>query len=34
MSRAVLDEHLIYEILSAVAEIPEGRVASYGQTPR
>ena len=31
MSRAVLDEHLIYEILSAVAEIPEGRVASYGQ---
>ena len=31
MSRTVLDEHLIYEILSAVAEIPEGRVASYGQ---
>ena len=31
MSRAVLDEHLIYEVLSAVAEIPEGMVASYGQ---
>ena len=31
MSRTVLDEQLIYEILSAVAEIPEGRVASYGQ---
>ena len=27
----VLDESLIYEILSAVEEIPEGRVASYGQ---
>ena len=25
------DEGLIYEILSAVAEIPKGRVASYGQ---
>ena len=29
MSR--MDEHLIYEILSVVGEIPEGRVASYGQ---
>lgn len=27
----VLDEKLIYEILSAVEEIPEGKVASYGQ---
>lgn len=25
------DEQLIYEILSLVAEIPAGRVASYGQ---
>ena len=29
-----LDEELIYEILSVVAEIPEGRVASYGQIAR
>lgn len=27
----VLTEELIYEILSAVEEIPEGKVASYGQ---
>lgn len=27
----ILTEDLIYEILSAVEEIPEGRVASYGQ---
>ena len=27
----VLDESLIYEILSVVEEIPEGSVASYGQ---
>ena len=26
-----MDEELIYEILSVVEEIPEGRVASYGQ---
>lgn len=26
-----LDENLIYEILSAVGEIPYGKVASYGQ---
>ena len=31
MKRSAADERLIYEILSAVAEIPEGRVASYGQ---
>ena len=30
----VLDEDLIYEILSVVAEIPVGRVASYGQIAR
>ena len=28
---AVLTEDLIYEILSAVEEIPPGKVASYGQ---
>ncbi|MDE6760025.1 MAG: methylated-DNA--[protein]-cysteine S-methyltransferase [Lachnospiraceae bacterium] len=27
----ILTEELIYEILSVVDEIPEGRVASYGQ---
>lgn len=26
-----MDETLIYEILSAVEEIPEGKVATYGQ---
>ena len=26
-----MEERLIYEILSVVAEIPEGRVATYGQ---
>ena len=30
----VLDEDLVYEILSAVEEIPEGRVATYGQIAR
>jgi|GEM_PF-4806347 len=30
MSR-VLDEDLVYEILSVVEEIPEGNVATYGQ---
>ena len=30
----VLTEQLIYEILSVVEEIPEGCVASYGQTAR
>ena len=29
-----MDELLIYEILSAVEEIPEGKVASYGQIAR
>ncbi|MBQ9664224.1 MAG: methylated-DNA--[Oscillospiraceae bacterium] len=28
------DEHLIYEILSVVEEIPYGHVASYGQIAR
>ena len=27
----ILTEQLIYEILSVVSEIPQGRVASYGQ---
>ena len=30
----ILNEPLIYEILSAVDEIPYGRVASYGQIAR
>ena len=30
----VLDDDLIYEILSVVEEIPEGRAASYGQIAR
>lgn len=29
--KGILDDRLVYEILSAVEEIPEGRVASYGQ---
>lgn len=29
--KKVLDENLIYNILSVVEEIPEGKVASYGQ---
>ena len=29
-----LNEDLIYEILSAVEEIPAGKVASYGQIAR
>ena len=28
------DENLVYEILSLVEEIPEGKVASYGQIAR
>lgn len=32
--RRVLDEGLIYEILSVVGEIPEGKVATYGQIAR
>ena len=31
---AVLNEDLIYEILSVVEEIPEGCVATYGQLAR
>jgi len=30
----ILDEDLIYEILSVVEEIPEGKVATYGQIAR
>lgn len=30
----VLNTDLIYEVLSVVAEIPEGRVATYGQIAR
>lgn len=30
----VLDENLIYEILSVVDEIPKGKVATYGQIAR
>lgn len=29
--KRVLDERLVYEILSVVEEIPAGKVASYGQ---
>lgn len=32
--KRVLDDDLVYEILNAVSEIPEGRVASYGQIAR
>lgn len=31
MQKRILQEDLIYEILSAVEEIPEGYVATYGQ---
>ncbi len=31
---SVLQEALIYEILSVVEEIPEGKVATYGQIAR
>ena len=30
----VLNNDLIYEVLSVVGEIPEGRVATYGQIAR
>lgn len=33
-SNGSLSEDLIYEILSVVEEIPEGRVATYGQIAR
>lgn len=29
-----MDERLIYEVLSVVEEIPEGKVATYGQIAR
>lgn len=32
--RKIITEDLVYEILSAVEEIPEGKVASYGQIAR
>lgn len=32
--KTVLDEDLIYEILSVVEEIPPGKVAAYGQVAR
>ena len=32
--KTVLDTDLIYEVLSVVEEIPEGRVATYGQIAR
>ncbi|MBQ8599505.1 MAG: MGMT family protein [Oscillospiraceae bacterium] len=34
MAKGVLQEELIYEILSVVEEIPEGCVATYGQIAR
>ena len=34
MSKNVLNDDLIYEILSVVSEIPEGNVATYGQIAR
>ena len=34
MTKKRLEEALIYEILSVVEEIPEGKVATYGQIAR
>lgn len=34
MKKPILDDRLIYEILSVVEEIPEGCVATYGQIAR
>ena len=34
MSTSILQEDLIYEILSVVSEIPTGNVATYGQIAR
>lgn len=34
MKQHTMDDRLIYEILSVVAEIPKGRVATYGQLAR
>ena len=32
--KQILDEQLIYEILSVVEEIPKGKVSTYGQIAR
>ena len=32
--KKILNDDLIYEVLSVVEEIPEGRVATYGQIAR
>ena len=32
--RSILNDKLIYEVLSVVAESPQGRVATYGQIAR
>ena len=32
--KKVINEELIYEILSVVEEIPKGKVATYGQIAR
>ena len=34
MGKNILNTDLIYEVLSVVEEIPEGRVATYGQVAR
>lgn len=34
MMNRILDDNLIYEILSVVDEIPQGKVATYGQIAR
>ena len=34
MREPVLQEELIYQILAVVEEIPEGKVATYGQVAR
>lgn len=34
MGKRALNTDLIYEVLSVVEEIPEGRVATYGQIAR
>lgn len=33
-AKSVMDEDFIYQVLSAVEEIPEGKVATYGQIAR
>ncbi len=33
-AKKVMDERTVYEVLSLVAEIPAGRVATYGQIAR